>query len=46
MKKNKERINLATEIVGEIKRQLIRCRIVLAISLTVNMIQAAMWLIR
>lgn len=44
--KKKEGKNLATEIISMANRKLWRCRIALIISLTVNMIQAAMWLIR
>ena len=38
--------NLATEIIGMAKRKLWRCRVALIISLTGNVIQAAMWFIR
>lgn len=44
--KKKEGKNIATEIISMANRKLWRCRIALIISLTVNMIQAAMWLIR
>ena len=33
MAKGKERMNLATEILGDMKRQLTRCRVALIISL-------------
>ena len=37
--KKKERMNLATEILNDMKRQLIRCRVALILSLAVNIIQ-------
>lgn len=40
MAKRKENVSLATEILSEMKRRLIRCRIALIISLVVNIIQA------
>ena len=46
MAKGKERMNLATEILSDMKRQLIRCRVALIISLAGNVIQVAMWFIR
>lgn len=46
MAKNKKHINFATEILSDMKRQLIRCRIALIISLTGNVIQAVVWFIR
>ncbi len=46
MAKQKERMNLATEILSDMKRQLIRCRIVLIISLAGNIIQAAVLIFR
>lgn len=44
--KQKKRVNLATEILSDMKKQLTKYRIALVISLVVNMIQATMWLIR
>lgn len=41
MAKQKEHANFATELLNDMKRQLIRCRIALAVSLAVNIIQAA-----
>ena len=41
MKKKKERMNLAAEILNSMKRRLVRCRIVLAVSLAGNLILAA-----
>ena len=46
MARSKEHMNLATEILSDMKRQLIICRIALIISLAGNVIQAAMWFIR
>lgn len=46
MAKGKERMNLATEILSDMKRQLIRCRVALIISLAGNIIQAAIWFFR
>lgn len=46
MAKKKENMNLATEIICEVKRRLIICRIALIISLAANIIQAVMWFIR
>lgn len=39
--RNKEPMNFATEILSDMKRQLIRCRVVLIISLVGNAIMAA-----
>lgn len=41
MARSKEHMNLATEILSDMKRQLIRCRVALIISLTGNIIQTA-----
>lgn len=41
MAKGKGRVGLATEILSDMKRQLIRCRIALIISLAGNIIMAA-----
>lgn len=46
MAKGKERMDLATEILSDMKRQLIRCRVALIISLTGNIIQAAVLIFR
>lgn len=46
MAKQKERMNLATEILSEMKRRLIICRIALIISLVGNIIQAAVLIFR
>ena len=46
MAKGKERRNLATEILSDMKRQLIRCRVALIISLAGNVIQATVLIIR
>lgn len=46
MTKRKENMNLATEIIWGMKKQLIICRIALIISLAGNVIQVAMWFIR
>lgn len=46
MAKGKERMNLATEILSDMKRQLIRCRAALIISLAGNIIQAAVLIFR
>ena len=42
MARKKENMNLATEIICEVKRRLIICRIALVISLAGNMLLAAM----
>ena len=44
--KKKEGMNLATEILRDMKRQLIRCRVALIISLAGNIIQAAVLIFR
>ena len=44
--KKKEGMNLATEIISMAKRKLWRCRIALIISLTGNVIQAAVMIFR
>ena len=41
MARSKEHMNLATEILSDMKRQLIRCRVALIISLAGNITQAA-----
>ena len=46
MAKGKENMNLATEIIWEVKRRLIICRIALVISLAGNIIQAAVLIFR
>lgn len=42
----KERENFVTELLSDMKRRLIICRIALIISLAANIIQAVMWFIR
>ena len=42
MARKKENMNLATEIIRQVKRQLIICRVALAVSLAGNAIMAAM----
>ena len=42
----KEHMNLATEILSDMKRQLIRCRVALIIALAGNIIQAAVLIFR
>lgn len=42
MARKKENMNLATEIICQVKRQLIICRVALAVSLAGNAIMAAM----
>ena len=46
MAKGKERMNLATEILGDMKRHLARYRVALIISLAGNIIQAAVLIFR
>lgn len=46
MARSKEHMNLATEILSDMKRQLIRCRVALIISLAGNIIQAAVLIFR
>lgn len=46
MAKGKERMSLATEILSDMKRQLIRCRVALIISLAGNIIHAAVLIFR
>ena len=46
MARSKEHMNLATEILSDMKRQLIRCRVALIISLAGNVIQAAVLIFR
>lgn len=41
MAKQKEQVNFVTELLSDMKRQLIRCRIALVISLAGNIIMAA-----
>lgn len=41
MAKRKEQVNFATELLSDMKRQLIRCRIALIISLAENIVLAA-----
>lgn len=42
MTKQKESVNFVTELLSDMKRQLIRCRIILAVSLAGNAVLAAM----
>ena len=46
MARSKEHMNIATEILSDMKRQLIRCRVALIISLAGNIIQAAVLIFR
>ena len=46
MARSKEHMNLATEILSDMKRQLTRCRVALIISLAGNIIQAAVLIFR
>lgn len=46
MAKNKEKMNLATEIIWSMKKRLIICQIALIISLAGNIIQAAVLIFR
>ena len=46
VRKRKEHMNFATEIICEVKRRLIVCRIALIISLAGNVIQAAVLIFR
>ena len=46
MARSKEHMNLATDILSDMKRQLIRCRVALIISLAGNIIQAAVLIFR
>lgn len=46
MAKKKESVNLATEIIGMVKRKLWRCRIALIISLAGNVLLAAILIFR
>lgn len=46
MAKQKENTNLATELLSDMKRRLIRCRIILAVLLAVNIIQVAVLIFR
>lgn len=46
MARKKENMNLATEIICEVKRQLIICRIALAVSLAGNIIMAAVLILK
>lgn len=46
MARKKENMNLATEIICEVKRRLIICRIALVISLAGNIIMAAALFLR
>ena len=46
MARSKEHMNLATEILSDMKRRLIRCRVALIISLAGNIIQAAVLIFR
>lgn len=43
---NKERMNLATEVLSDMKRRLNRCRIALFVSLAGNVILAAVIILR
>lgn len=44
--KEKEHMNLATEILSDMKRQLIRCRIALTISLAGNIIMVVILIVK
>ncbi|MBC5744757.1 hypothetical protein FMM74_014500 [Lachnospiraceae bacterium MD308] len=46
MARNKENANFVTELLSNMKRQLIRCRIALVISLAGNIILAAVLIFR
>lgn len=46
MAKHKENMNFATEIIWEVKRRLIICRIALAVSLAGNIIMVAVLIFR
>lgn len=46
MARNKENANFVTELLSNMKRQLIRCRIALVISLAGNIIMAAALFLR
>ena len=46
MLKRKEHTNFATELLSDMKRQLIRCRIALVISLIGNIVLAAVLFLR
>lgn len=46
MVRSKEHTNYVTELLSDMKRQLIRCRIALVISLAGNIIQAAVLIFR
>ena len=46
MARNKENANFVTELLSNMKRQLIRCRVALIISLAGNIIQSAVLIFR
>lgn len=46
MAKGKERMNLTTEIMWEMRKKFIICRVTLIISLVGNIIQVAIWFFR
>lgn len=46
MAKRKEKVNFVTELLSDMKLQLIRCRIALMISLAGNIIMAAVLVFR
>lgn len=46
MTKSKEHTNFVTELLSDMKRQLIRCRIALVISLIGNIVLAAVLFLR
>lgn len=46
MARSKEHTNFATELLSDMKRQLIRCRIALVISLAGNIIMAAVLILK
>lgn len=46
MARSKEHTNFVTELLSDMKRQLIRCRIALVISLAGNIIMAAVLILK
>lgn len=46
MAKKKENVNFVTELLNDMKQQLIRCRIALAVSLAGNVAMAAVLIFR
>lgn len=46
MERSKEHTNFATELLSDMKRQLIRCRIALVISLAGNIIMAVVLILK